>query len=152
MPEFICPHCEAEIDHFNYSIDTTGTEWGRANFNSRTRYVSSMNFDCLDSETSDTENLRLECPRCDESIDNSLIDDFLETHYSTEENGSRPTQTTRMQTAPISDSPRIITKQEDSIDFYGATLKACETCSYQYLADQDDECPRCSITKIKLTI
>ena len=152
MPEFICPHCGEAIDHFNYTLDTVGTEWGRANFNQRTRYASSMDLDCSDSETGDTDNLRFECPECDESINDSLIDDFLETHYSTEENNSRPTQTAQIQTAPISDSPRIITKQEDSINFYGSELKTCETCSYQYLADQDDECPRCSITKIKLTI
>lgn len=151
MPEFICPNCEAAIDEFCYTLDTTGYEWGRARFNHRTQHAHAMDLDCSESETNDSNNLRFECPECNESIEENLIEAFLQQNYTPNNENS---STTRLETNPISDAPRIIRKEENIVSLgYQKILNTCENCSYQFLAEnENDECPRCSITKIKLTI
>jgi predicted RNA-binding Zn-ribbon protein involved in translation (DUF1610 family) len=148
-PQFICPSCEELLDSFSYTLDTVGYESGSASIpRTGITQVQSINFldlDCDYSETTDSENLQISCPECGEIITDELST-FLNDNYE-----PNPTTTKKIESKPISDSARIIRKTEYPISVPGQNrdITTCTNCAYNYIANNNDDCPHCGqpITK-----
>ena len=74
MPQFQCPHCDEIIDRVQFVEDTTGWEEGSEELElNDDGTIDTCNREYGDSETTDSSNMRYECPECNQELEISDI-------------------------------------------------------------------------------
>lgn len=146
-----CPECKEEISRLNYSVNTSGSEYGSADLNTqkviRNRITDYDSQDNDNTEWSDTPDYS--CPECSDDVD---IDDLIWTDEDEEEKPKIKLEE--------EETHNIITPQNQIIRHDRLTSiddnMICENCKHIFVTDteyNDNEesvtCPKCGTENSK---
>ena len=150
-----CPRCEVEIDHLEYSVDTSGREYGSADLSSDNQEDTSdivVDHSYCDSGDSNWEgSCEYQCSECGEDVDPG---DLIWINEEDDEDEEEDEEIVIPQ-EPEETGFKIITpeydiiKREEPKDSSNSTI-ICKECKRPFCCDEDSyggerfsECPNC---------